>query len=83
MSTGETKIQSAGLLPDAEITRAWTVLAKSGVAQSYLGCSSDGFHEIALCNPGSRLPLVIGRGVSVEQAIFAGIHEIEKQREQP
>jgi hypothetical protein len=70
----------ADLLPDAGITQAWSMLAGCGAAQSYIGCSSDGFIEIALSEPGSRSTLAIGRGLTLEQAICAGVREIEQKK---
>jgi hypothetical protein len=76
MTTTSENRKSANLIPGAEITHAWRRLANSGAAQCYIGCSRDGLHEISLCDPCSRLPLAIGRGLTIEQAICAGVQEI-------
>jgi hypothetical protein len=81
MKTNSENRQFANLVPGAEITHAWRRLANSGAAQRYIGCSHDGLHEISLCDPCSRLPLVIGRGLTIEQAICAGVEEIEQKKE--
>ena len=81
MITEREESRSANCLPDAGITQAWRMLSNCGAAQCYIGCSSDGLHEIALCDPCSRLPLAIGRGRTIEQAICAGVREMEQKQE--
>ena len=71
---------SASGLAEPGITQAWSLLANCDAAHCYIGCSSDGLHEIALCDPCSRLPLAVGRGLTVEQAICAGVREIEQKK---
>ena len=77
----ESEGRPVDVFPDAGITQAWSMLAGCGAAQSYIGCSSDGFIEIALSDPGSRSTLAIGRGLTIEQAICAGVREMEQKQE--
>jgi hypothetical protein len=80
MTSRDRDNQATGSSENVGITRAWTLLAGCDAAHCYVGCNSDGLHEIALCDPCTRLPIAVGRGLTIEQAICAGVREIEQKK---
>ena len=79
--TAKKKTGKGSTLPTAatpmNINEAWNLLAQSGTASQYLGRLSDGRHQVALTNPQNGLPLSIGRGPSVVEAIGAALRDAE------
>lgn len=64
---------SAGSIIDA-----WLQLAQSGTASRYLGQRSDGRHQVALTHPSTGVPVAMGTGLSVAEAIHAALREIPR-----
>lgn len=65
---------------DSEIIKAWTSLSHYGLASRHIGCSTNGLHKIALTNPCSGLPLAMGRGATVAEAINQAIATLQREQ---
>ncbi len=59
------------------ITNAWLELARAGTAIRYLGQRADGRHQVALSHPATGVPLAMGCGESVAEAIHVALSDLE------